>query len=185
MPALLRSLRFRIALAFVVWTALVQSIMMLMLPAVREAYALNAMDLRMEAPSVVLAEKVRGGSPTSADLTGWTLEPRFQGWGERLFLQLRSADGAVLASSENLGGHALPFDRQAADRGAGSAAHATAPASAMPDLRETDPVLSGRARARVLTVAVPGAAGEPTRYLQVARSLAAWPRSTASETCST
>jgi two-component system OmpR family sensor kinase len=179
MPEFVRSLRFRIALAFVLWTAVIQSILAVAIPPIRQIHVYRALDARLHGPASNLAREIAATRTFPDDLTPWAANPAYQGWGEQLLLQLRDRSGAVLASSENLQGHILPFDETALDAARGRPTFSTVSASELPDIKTPGWPEAHRARARVVTVALNPSDLGSGLYLQVARSLDSADRLTA------
>lgn len=170
MAAFLRSLRFRIALAFVVWTAVIQVVVSTVLPIAREYIALKTIDARLAEPASKLVSEFEHADPFPPNLTDMTRDPTYQGWGEALFLCLRDETGAVIGASANLQGYPLPFRRPGVGR---DPAFAIAAASDMPTVPSVEPELNRPARARVLTVRWRRPDTGKVYYLQAARSLVA------------
>lgn len=170
MAAFFRSLRFRIALAFVVCTAVIQLIVSTVLPIARELIALRTIDARLLDPTLRLREALDSEAAFPPDLTRLTQETAYQGWGEQLFLQLRDDAGRIIAASDNLQGHQLPFS-QAAVLEPGRPTFTTVRALDMPEVQSDD--RTSRVRGRAVTIGLRRADSNQIYYLQAARSLLA------------
>src|SRR4051812_22098665 len=151
MPSIFRTLRFRIAAAFFLWTGLIQVALFIGLPVARDAYLIDAVDRRLNHMGESLVSAAQAGAPPS-DLVATTAlrsaDP------SALQVRIEGPDGAVLATSE--GARELPR----ADR----AGHVTAK-MARDGQEEAD-----RYRLATFEAQVPGGGIE---HIEVAQSLAA------------
>jgi signal transduction histidine kinase len=173
MAALLRSLRFRIAMAFVLWTALIQILVTTLLPPAREVFALQAVDDKLGPSAMRLASELRRSPAFPPDLASMSRDLNYEGWGgERLFLALRDRAGAVVTSSVSLHDQRPPFEIPPAGDLADTPIYRTISAAEMPRF-DGDPDLKGPARSRMVTLPVRRDGSDEIYYLQVARSLAA------------
>jgi signal transduction histidine kinase len=112
MPRLFRSLQFRLAAAFVLWTALFQLALVLGVPLIRESFVYEQIDLAIVDEALGIPEGLATLDGPPAEVSAiYDLMP-----GERpkvpaeFIAQLRDAHGNLIDSSENLGGTVLPFN---------------------------------------------------------------------------
>jgi signal transduction histidine kinase len=96
MPSIFRTLRFRIAAAFFLWTGLIQVALFIGLPVARDAYVIDAVDKRLQHVADTLMESARGGAPP-AELVSATgarsTDP------SAVQVRVEDASGEVVASS--------------------------------------------------------------------------------------
>jgi hypothetical protein len=62
MPSIFRTLRFRIAAAFFLWTGLIQVALFVGLPVARDAYVIDAVDTRLQHVADTLKRAAREGA---------------------------------------------------------------------------------------------------------------------------
>lgn len=166
MPRFFRTLQFRLAAAFVLWTALLQLALLLGIPLLREPYMLEQMDRAIAVQASGLPERLRdmGGPPAEIWGLSEEIDAEAEGTGPVL-VQIRSGQGDVLATSPRIADLRLPFHPDPS-LGNGEASFQTVVLPAGYDLGE------GARRLRVATYRIAPPAHEPF-YLQIGASLAA------------
>src|SRR5262245_34441853 len=97
MPSIFRTLRFRIAAAFFLWTGLIQVALFVGLPVARDAYLIDAVDRRLNQMGQSVVFAAEGGTPPTTLVATTALRSADP---SALQVRVEDAGGAVLASSE-------------------------------------------------------------------------------------
>lgn len=165
-----RTLRFRVAMGFLVLTAAVQTALIMSVPIIRDAYELQQVD-------AILAEKAGYLGNFLLSQHGPIAESQIQErirkslLSDQVFVQVRSSTGQVIASSVNDNETMLPFQLPS-DVGWGGDVPRQVNFT-FQDVRSgvlQKPTSSGLSRVRVATLRI-AHPDEPLMYVQVAMSL--------------
>jgi signal transduction histidine kinase len=166
MPRFFRTLQFRLAAAFVLWTALLQLALLLGIPLLREPYMLEQMDRAIAVQAAGLPERLEAMGAPPAEIWGLSeeIDAEAEGTGP-ILVQIRSHTGEVLATSPRIADLIFPLNPNLALR-PGEASFQTVFLPSGYDLGE------GARRLRVATYRIAPRGHEPF-YLQIGASLAA------------
>jgi signal transduction histidine kinase len=103
MPLFLRTLRFRIAAAFFLWTGLIQVALLLSLPVARDAFVIDGVDRRLGEVGSSLVAAAERGTPANSLIMGSAISDPDP---NAIQVQVRDEAGALLAASSD--SHDLP-----------------------------------------------------------------------------
>lgn len=165
MPRIFRTLQFRLAAAFVLWTALLQVALLLGIPLLREPYVIEQLDRAIAAQTSEVPRRLAamGGVPAEVEALGELSIPAGKGAGP-IVAQFRDLRGRVLASSPAIETVTLPLHPERVSRERPYYETVVVP----PAPGEDEP----RRRYRIVTYLIEPVGAEPY-YAQIGSSLAA------------
>lgn len=109
MVKLFRTLRFKLAGAFFIWTAVFQLAVALLLPLLRDGYVMREIDRELAGDVAAAAGRLHAGTaPTELIPASPRLDEAIARRGSPIFYRVVDGEGRVLAASEALAGVDLP-----------------------------------------------------------------------------